>query len=328
MAETVVIIVNFDSGDRLRKCVASVLEQQGASIRVLVIDNASQDDSAADLPDGVELLVRARNEGYGPALLDGLAAGSEPFVFTLNPDTLLAPGCLAAAAAALRDDLRAGAVAPWVLQSANPELLDATGIGLTSAMGQINWDHGLRVDDISPLPQQVLGPLGGAALWRRVALERAGSFARHYFLYWEDMDVALRLNRAGYECRSVPAARVLHEGSGIVGRWSSLNVFYMLRNHWMCLLSSLPGPVLLTHLPAIILAPLRAAVLYAGRGQTLAALWGLTCGAAQVPRAIWRRRFLPRSGTSRKAAERIESLLASADENRRSMKASVRRART
>jgi len=328
VAETVVIIVNYDSGDRLRCCVKSVLEQDSAPCRVLVIDNASQDDSASGLPDGVELLVRARNEGYGPALLDGLAASSEPFVFTLNPDTQLAPGCLLAATEALRDNLRAGAVAPWVLQAAAPELLDASGIGLTSRMGQINWDHGLRVEDLSPLPQQVLGPLGGAALWRRVALERAGSFARHYFLYWEDMDIALRLNRAGYECHSVPAARVLHEGSGIVGRWSSLNVFYMVRNHWMCLVSSLPGPVLLSHLPALMLAPLRAAVLYAGRGQALAALWGLLCGAAQVPRALWCRRYLPRTGTSRKAGERIKALLASADENRRATKASARGART
>ena len=87
VAETVVIIVNYDSGDRLRCCVKSVLEQDSVPCRILVIDNASQDDSASGLPDGVELLVRARNEGYGPALLDGLAASSEPFVFTLNPDT-------------------------------------------------------------------------------------------------------------------------------------------------------------------------------------------------------------------------------------------------
>ena len=68
-------------------------------------------------------------------------------------------------------------------------------------------------------PYEVLGPLGGAALWRRAALERAGLLCESYFLYWEDVDIALRVNRAGYACRTEPAARVLHVGSATVGRW-------------------------------------------------------------------------------------------------------------
>src|SRR5262249_59237971 len=75
----------------------------------------------------------------------------------------------------------------------------------------------------------VLGRLGGAALWRRRALERAGLFGEGWFLYWEDVDLALRVNRAGYACRTEPAARVLHVGSASVGRWSARNVFYMVQ---------------------------------------------------------------------------------------------------
>jgi len=327
VADLVVIIVNYDSGERLRACVASVLAQQPGPPRVVVVDNASHDDSVERLPESVEILRREHNEGYAPALSAAIASTSEPFLFTLNPDTLLEPGCLERLTEALRADLRAGAVAPTVLQLNAPTQVDASGIGLTSRMGQINWDHGLAAADLTQIPREVLGPLGGAALWRRVALQRAGGFSRHFFLYWEDMDMALRLNRAGYACRTVPQAKVLHEGSGIVGRWSSLNVFYMVRNHWQCLLGSLPGPLLLRHLPAIALAPFRAALLYAGRGRVLAAAAGLICGAALIPRALLRRRYLPRSGTSHKAAERITTLLAAADENRLLMKAAGSKAR-
>ncbi len=326
VAELVVIIVNYDSGERLRACVASVLAQRPGPPPILVVDNASRDDSAKGLPEGVEVLHREVNDGFAPALSAAMAATSEPLIFTLNPDTLLEPGCLARLTEALDADLRAGAVAPLVLQLDAPTQVDASGIGLTSRMGQINWDHGLAADQLSDSPREVLGPLGGAGLWRRVALERAGGFSRHFFLYWEDMDMALRLNRAGYGCRTVPGARVLHEGSGIVGRYSSLNVFYMVRNHWQCLLGALPGPLLLRSLPAIVLAPLRAAVLYAGRGRALAAAAGLICGAALIPGALLRRRYLPRTGTSHKAAERIAKLLAAADENRLLMKASGARA--
>lgn len=326
VAELVVIIVNYDSGERLRACVASVLAQQPAPPRVMVVDNASHDDSAKGLPEGVEVLRRELNDGYAPALSAAIAATSEPLLFTLNPDTLLQPDCLARLTEALDADLRAGAVAPLVLQLDAPTQVDASGIGLTSRMGQINWDHGLAADQLPQQPRDVLGPLGGAALWRRVALERAGGFSRHFFLYWEDMDMALRLNRAGYGCRTVPEARVLHEGSGIVGRYSSLNVFYMVRNHWQCLLGALPGPLLLRSLPAIAVAPIRAAALYARRGRVLAAAAGLICGAALIPGALLRRRYLPRTGTSHKAAERIAVLLAAADENRLLMKAAGSRA--
>ena len=203
----------------------------------------------------------------------------------------------------------------------------ATGIGLTSRLGILNLDHGRAATDLPAASRTVLGPLGGAALWRRVALERAGNFDPRWFLYWEDVDIALRLDRAGYECRTVPDAHVLHEGSGTVGKWSTTNVFYMVRNHWPCLLASLPGRLLVHHMLALLLAPRRASVLYARRGRPLAALAGLVCGALLVPGAILSRRHLPRSGSGVKAAARITELLVAADENRALLKAEAHRER-
>ncbi len=324
VTDAVVIIVNYQSGDRLARCLGSVLAQDPPARRVLVVDNASTDGSADDLPAGVDRLRMERNEGYAAALLRGLAASREPFVWTLNPDLVLLPGCFRAAGDALAADHRAGSVAPRVLRQDAPDRIDATGIGLTSFLGQINWDHGRRDEDVPEVTHDVLGPLGGAALWRRVALERAGNFDARYFLYWEDVDIALRLNRAGYECRTVPAARVLHEGGGTVGHLSPRNVFYMVRNHWPCLLRCLPGPVLRARAGRLLLAPLRAAVLYARRGRVLSALAGLVAGAALAPAALWSRRLLPRTGSSAKAAERMFALMEAADRNREAMRDAAR----
>lgn len=321
MTEAVVIVVNYRSGDRLRRCLATVLSQRPAPARVLVVDNASDDGSADDLPEGVQLIRRPVNDGYGPAVLAGLAASDERHVFTLNPDTELEPDALALAGAALDRDHRAGAIALRVLRAADPERLDADGIGLTSSLGAINMDHGLLAADVGDEPRTVLGPLGGAALWRRVALERAGSFSTRFFLYWEDMDVALRMVRAGYECRTAPAARVRHEGSGIVGRWSRLNVHYMLRNHWPCLLGALPGRVLVRRLPALLVAPVRAAALYALRGRPFVALAGLAAGALRSPGALLGRRDLIRTGSGAHMASALEQLMADADASRERMRA-------
>jgi GT2 family glycosyltransferase len=324
MAATAVIVVNYNGGAFLPRCLAAVLAQQPPPDEVVVADNASTDGSSDSLPPGVRLLRQPRNVGFAAAVNAGLDATRAPFVMTLNPDSELLPGCLAAAADALERDQLLGSVALRVLQADDPGRLDAVGVGITSRFGQINCAHGLADAEAERVPRPVLGPLGGAGLWRRVALERAGGWCERYFLYWEDIDIALRLDRAGYACRTVPAARVLHAGSGTVGRWSRVNVFHMVRNHGPCLLACVPGPLLRDRLPAFLVAPARAATLYALRGRPFAALVGWLCGLALLPGACLRRRRLPRSGSSRDAAGRVAALMASADEDRRVMRREAR----
>ena len=116
MAATSVIVVNYNGGAFLPRCLAAVLAQEPAPAEVLVADNASTDGSVDALPPGVRLLRRSRNDGFSAAVNAGLNATSAAFVLTLNPDTELLPGCLAAAADALEDDCQLGSVAlPWKL---------------------------------------------------------------------------------------------------------------------------------------------------------------------------------------------------------------------
>jgi len=317
MPATAVIVVNYNGREHLGRCLESVLVQQPPPAEVVVVDNASRDGSADALPPGVTLLRQPGNRGFAAAANAGLARTTAPFVLTLNPDVELLPGCLAAAVAALDADRTLGSVAPRVLRAAAPGRIDATGIGLTSTFGQINCEHDLREEQAASEPRAVLGPLGGVALWRRQALSETGGFCEDYFLYWEDFDLALRLERAGYGCHSVPRARALHAGGGSIGRHSPANVFYMVRNHAACLLACLPGPLLRRRWWALLLAPLRAAALYAGRGQPLAALGGLLCGVALLPGAWRRRRALPGGRPADDGAtRRLQPLLAAADAER------------
>jgi hypothetical protein len=210
MSATAVIVVNYNGGAFLPRCLAAVLGQEPRPAEVLVVDNASRDGSADALPAGVRLLRRGTNDGYGAAVNAGLAATRAPLILTLNPDTELLPGALAAAVAAIERDPQAGSVALRVLQGADPTRLDAVGVGLTSAFGQINCAHGRPDAGTEVEPRAVLGPLGGAALWRREALDRVGPWCERW------LHVPHRARRARPARRErdgrtlVAAQRVLH----------------------------------------------------------------------------------------------------------------------
>jgi len=334
MTEVAVVVVNWNGGEWLDRCLRSVLAQQPPPAEILVVDNASTDASLSGLPAGVKVLNRPRNDGYAAALIDGLAAVRAPAVLTLNPDVELQAGCLAAAQAVLASDPQLGAVALRVLSLHDPQRLDAIGIGLTSRFGPIDFGHGRRDAEVGSAEQDVLGPLGGAALWRREAVAAVGGPCPQYFLYFEDLDLALRLARAGFRCRTAPAARALHAGGGTIGRGGARNVFFMVRNHAACLLATLPAGVLRRRAAWLLLAPLRAATLHARRGQLPAALAGLLAAPLLLPGA-WRRRAAlhravlalangDRAAAARLSAEaevRLRSLFVDADEERRRSRA-------
>jgi len=324
MTDTVALIVSFQAGAMLRACVEAVLAQRPRAPRVVVVDNASDDGSTEGLPGSVTVLRRPANDGFGAAIADGLEATREPFVLMLNPDVTLEADALDRALALLRGDWNTGSVALTVRRGDAPDRLDACGIALTTRLGQLNVGHDLPLAQAPREPIEVLGPLGGAALWRRDTIVRAGGMPRHYFLYWEDVHLALRANRAGYRCLVAPDARAVHGGSATVGRWSPTNVRYMVGNHWRCLVATLPGRVLVRHALALLLAPPRAALLYALRGRPGAALGGLLAGLASIPGALWSRRRLPRSGSGRRCAARVEALLAAGDAERARLKAAAR----
>lgn len=115
------VVVNFNGGDLVDRCVASLLAEASPQIavQVVVVDNASTDGSAARLAgtygDRVHLVRNATNAGYvaanvGMGRLEGLA--DPDHVALVNPDATLEPGCLAALVAALEADPTAGAAAP------------------------------------------------------------------------------------------------------------------------------------------------------------------------------------------------------------------------
>lgn len=214
--KTCIYIPNFN-GERHLGRVLRALREQTVAAEVVIADNGSTDGSAelirSEFPE-VRLLELGENLGFGRALNRAIDAHPAEAVILLNNDTEPEPRFVEA----LLEGLGPGidSVAGVLLQERAPELVDSAGVlADRTAMG-FDHLHGQPVATLATAPDP-LGPTGGAGLYRREAFAAVGGFDERIFLYYEDLDLALRLAAAGGRCRLAPEARALHAYSASLG---------------------------------------------------------------------------------------------------------------
>jgi GT2 family glycosyltransferase len=218
--EPVVYIPNLNGGERLLRAVTSLRAESLA--RVVVVDNGSTDGSAEAAAEGrqeVRVLSLPENIGFGPALNRGVAEHpGDPIIF-LNNDVVCQPDFLESLLAARG----AGAemVAGVLVQDDRPDLVDSAGVvAEADTLMAFDYLHGRPTTELSGSPAP-LGPTGGAALYSREAFLAVGGFDERIFLYYEDLDLCLRLRTAGYECALAPGALARHAYSATLGSASA-----------------------------------------------------------------------------------------------------------
>jgi N-acetylglucosaminyl-diphospho-decaprenol L-rhamnosyltransferase len=128
---------------------------------------------------------------------------------------------------------------------------------------------------------------GAALVVRREAWEEVGGFDDEYFMYGEDLDLALRLRLAGWEVGVVPAARVEHDYEFTKGdyKW-----FHLERNRWWTLLGAYPLPLLVALLPALVVFELALLAVAARGGWLRPKLRAQVAVLRTLPWALARRR--------------------------------------
>lgn len=230
-------IPNFNGAARLGGVLRGLAEQT-RPIEVVLVDNGSSDGSVAlarrELP-RVKVVELGENLGFGRAINRAVAEVSADPVILLNNDAVPEPRFVEA----LLDGLGAGvdSVAGVLLQERAPELIDSAGVVADRTLMGFDYLHGELVAAAASAPPP-LGPTGGAALYRRMAFEATGGFDERIFLYYEDLDLALRLAARGSRCRLAPEARALHAYSASLGAasarkyaWTGWSRGYMLRRY-------------------------------------------------------------------------------------------------
>jgi len=224
------IIVNFNTGDALMRCVAAL--QAGTQYtRITVVDNASDDNSAAILQNlysdhpGVEILFNAANRGFAPAVNQVARGSKADWILVLNPDCMVKPETLERLLKALQGDPGAGLAAPAVrdakgrMQRATTRHFPTPWKSLVTATGlwrlgkRIPVFTGIEVDSSKLGPEAVAceAVSGACMLIRREALEDVGFLDEAYTLHCEDLDLMYRLKLEGWRCLYVPTAASTHD---------------------------------------------------------------------------------------------------------------------
>ncbi len=232
-----VYIPNFNGGEWLGG-VLGALAAQSVEVDVVLVDNGSSDNSVelakGGLPE-IDVLELGENLGFGRAINRAVAALPGDPVILINNDAVPEPRFVEA----LLDGLSEGvdAVAGVLLQERSPGLIDSAGIVADVTLMGFDYLHGERAE-VADTATPPLGPTGGAALYRRIAFEAVGGFDERIFLYYEDLDLALRMAARGGRCALAPQARALHAYSASLGAasarkyaWTGWSRGYMLRRY-------------------------------------------------------------------------------------------------
>jgi GT2 family glycosyltransferase len=241
-----VIIVSYEVCARLRRC----LESLESATDIVVVDNASTDGSAAmvreSFPD-VTLVANTENLGFGAAVNQALPHCSGDMILLLNPDAHLQSSLAMLSERLARLPLAAGigfrqvdesgffqlsfGPPPWLFAELVRHLVQRS-------LDRRNAWVAARLDRIFSRPMRVPWVSASSLLLRSRALRGAGGFDERFFLFFEDIDLCLRLRQLGSEIWYDPTLTVIHErgSSAAVQRATAASAYrdshlYFWRKH-------------------------------------------------------------------------------------------------
>lgn len=232
----------------LDRCLAAVDGQSRAPDRIIVVDNASWDDSLRQARarwKRIEVLQMEENLGFAAANNRALqACDGCDWVALLNPDAFPEPDWLETLLQAAGELPDAGSLASCLVRDDAPHLLD--GAGDAYHVSGLVW----RIGHGDPRPRggsrrEVFAACAAAAIYRYDAMVAAGGFDESYFCYNEDVDLGFRLRLAGLHCWYVPDAVVRHVGSAVTGAHSYFSLFHGHRNLVWTYFKNMPARLLL-----------------------------------------------------------------------------------
>jgi N-acetylglucosaminyl-diphospho-decaprenol L-rhamnosyltransferase len=204
-----ILIINYNTASLIPTCVNSILQQQGVQCEIIVVDNASADNSAEvlqSLGNQIIPILNKDNLGFGKANNQAAKQAQGRYLFLLNPDAnLQSPNGLRELIAFMETNPNYGLVGPKIISKDR----DHVSLPAKNYPGQK-----YSAFKFEKLPGEIAWVLGAGMLIRRDLYNQIGGFDEDYFLYGEDADICLRIRQQGYAIGYCENVIVEHIGGG------------------------------------------------------------------------------------------------------------------
>ncbi|MFW6123727.1 MAG: glycosyltransferase family 2 protein [Acidobacteriota bacterium] len=214
-----VILVNYNGKEYIEKCLDSIKENiSGIRSEIIVVDNHSTDGSAGVLernhPD-ILFLRNHKNVGFSKANNQGLKASSGEYVLLINPDTLVCSNAIKKLLAEIQNNPDIGGVGPALLSGQDNFQISFGGkVNFFSEAVKKTFLNRLFKSQLkkNPKKRNVKWLSAACFMSSRDILKKAGMFDERFFLYFEDIDLCMRIRKRGWRLVYLPKARIFHTG--------------------------------------------------------------------------------------------------------------------
>lgn len=295
MSKIAVVVPNWNGRKIILPCLKS-LESQTQNSDVIVVDNGSTDGSAEIIRQNfpsVVLIELDKNYGFAGgvnAALRRVLNNNYQYVALLNNDAVADKEWVGQLKLALDKHPQVGIVASKILD-AKGNKIDGTGDmysiwGTPFPRGRGETDNG-QYDAFDK--RKVLAASGGACMYRVALLRKIGLFDERYFAYYEDVDISLRAQLAGWGVRYNPYAVVWHKGQATSGKIKDFQHYHMLKNYFYLYVKNMPGVLFWKYLITASIGFLGRTITLLGHGKFKIVFTALLAIVLNKPRLVWDR---------------------------------------
>lgn len=247
--EITVIIPHYNGEEILRGCLSSLFHSTQLELQVILVDNASTDNSRSmvtqEFP-AVQIIPLERNLGFAGGCNAAIQIVTTPFILILNNDTIHVPGWIEYLLAKIKSDASIAVVQPKILSYYNRHSFDYSGacggemdiFGFPFARGRIIAEIENDCGQYDQLTDRIFWASGTAFLACTEAVKQAGLFDETFFAHMEELDLQWRIQLLNYRIAVEPRAIIYHRSGYTLGAESPFKKYLNHRNSLIMLLAN------------------------------------------------------------------------------------------
>lgn len=234
-----IIVLTYNGIDLTIDCLESILLQDYPGLEIIIVDNGSIDKTPEIIRREyplVKVIENRSNLGYAEGNNIGInfaLRNNSDFIFLLNNDTILDPGCASSLAKFMENNPDVGVVGPMIYMDANKRMISSAG-------GEVDWKKATALNvgvgeiDTGQYQSRSVDFVNGCGIFvRKESIQEAGLLDKSYFMYWEETDWCFRIKKKGFSIYFWPSATMIHKAPILSSDLSPTTLYYMTRNRFL-----------------------------------------------------------------------------------------------